>query len=61
MFHVDRIYAESSIVEKKELPGRRRTITVETRASNQRTGIVLSVQRKIVVPLRPEGETEYTR
>lgn len=60
VFHGDTLYAESSIVEKHELPGyapvRRGVVVVETRAVNQRDEIVLTLRRKIVAPLRAAGE-----
>jgi acyl dehydratase len=56
VFHGDTIYAESSIVEKRERPGRRGEVVVQTRAVNQREETILTLQRKIVVPMRPEGE-----
>jgi acyl dehydratase len=56
VFHGDTIYAESSIVETRELPGRGGVVVVRTRAVNQREETILTLERKIVVPLRPKGE-----
>jgi acyl dehydratase len=56
VFHGDTIYAESSIVEKRELPDRRGVVVVQTRAVNEREETILTLQRKIVVPMRPKGE-----
>jgi len=56
VFHGDTIYAESTIVGKEELPNDRGLIIVETRGLNQREEPILTLQRKIVVPNRPEEE-----
>lgn len=56
VFHGDTIYAESTIVAKEELPNDRGLIVVETRGLNQRDEPILTLQRKIVVPNRPEEE-----
>jgi acyl dehydratase len=56
VFHNDTIYAESSIVEKYELPDGRGVVVVQTRAVNHRKETILTLQRKIVVPMRPKGE-----
>ena len=46
VFHGDTIYAESTIVDKRE-DG---VVTVESRGLNQRGEAVLSMRRKIVIP-----------
>jgi len=56
VFHGDTIYAESTIVAKEPLPNDRGLVIVETRGLNQRKEIVLTLQRKIVVPNRPQEE-----
>ncbi len=56
VFHGDTIYAESSIVTKDELPNARGIVVIETKGLNQRGEAILTMQRKIVVPKRPEGE-----
>jgi acyl dehydratase len=55
VFHGDTIYAESKIVAKEELPDQRGIVIVATKGLNQRDEAILSMQRKIVVPKRPEG------
>ena len=52
VFHGDTIYAQSTIVEKSELPGGRCAVVVEHRGVNQREETVLTMLRKIVVPRR---------
>jgi acyl dehydratase len=56
VFHGDTIYAASNIVEKSELAERRGVVTVKTRAVNQRDETVLTLQRRIVIPMRPQGD-----
>ncbi len=56
VFHGDTVYAESSIVSKQELPDGRGIVIVATTALNQRGEAILSMQRKLVIPKRPEGE-----
>jgi acyl dehydratase len=53
VFHGDTIYAESTIVDKNELPDGRGAITVEHRGFNQRAERILSMRRRIVLPRRP--------
>jgi acyl dehydratase len=53
VFHGDTIYADSTIVEKGDLPDGRGVILVEHRGRNQRQEIVLTMARKIVLPRRP--------
>lgn len=55
VFHGDTIYAESSIVEKSKLADGRGAVRVEHRGINQRGEIVLTMQRRIVVPHRAEA------
>jgi acyl dehydratase len=50
VFHGDTIYAASTIIEIRELPEARGAVTVATKARNQRQEIVLTLERKIVVP-----------
>ncbi len=50
VFHGDTIYAESTILEKSELPNSRSVVAIEHRARNQRDETVLTMRRKIVVP-----------
>ena len=57
VFHGDTIYAESTVVMKEELPNQRGLVVVATRGLNQREETILTLERKIVVPKRPEGET----
>ena len=57
VFHGDTIYAESTVVMKEELPNQRGLVVVATRGLNQREETILTLERKIVVPTRPEGET----
>ena len=59
VFHGDTIYAESTILETHELPNERGLIVVEHKGLNQREEAILSMQRKIVVPLRPKDETSH--
>ena len=48
VFHGDTIYAESTVVEKAD-----GIVTLEHRGRNQRQELVLTMSRKIEVPLRP--------
>jgi len=57
VFHGDTIYAESSIVAKEELPNDRGVVIVSSQGRNQRGDVVLTMQRKIVVPKRPVEES----
>ncbi len=52
VFHGDTIYAESAIVEKRELPDGRGAVRVATNARNQRGEIVLTMEREIVIDRR---------
>ena len=49
VFHGDTIYAESSIVEKRELPNACGAVRIATKARNQRNEIVLTMEREIVL------------
>jgi acyl dehydratase len=49
VFHGDTIYAESSIVEKRELPNGCGAVRIATKATNQRNEIVLTMEREIVL------------
>ncbi|HEY7336423.1 MAG TPA: MaoC family dehydratase [Bryobacteraceae bacterium] len=55
VFHGDTIYAESKIVEKRDLSDGLGVVTVSTIARNQREEPILSLQRQIVVP-KGDGE-----
>jgi len=59
VFHGDTIYAESTIVAKEELHNDRGIIIVESKALNHRGETVVALRRKIVVPRRPEGESQW--
>ena len=61
VFHGYTLYADSTILETEELSGGRGTVAVETRAVNQRKETVLTLRRKIVVPVSPLGGTECRR
>jgi acyl dehydratase len=54
VFHGDTLYAESTIIEKRDLPDGRGIIRVATKARNQRQELVLTLERQIVVR-RKEG------
>jgi acyl dehydratase len=56
VFHGDTIYAESTVVLKEELPNERGLVLVSTRGINQREEIILTLERKIVVPKSPVGD-----
>ncbi|HEY7388500.1 MAG TPA: MaoC family dehydratase [Bryobacteraceae bacterium] len=57
VFHGDTLYADSVILDAEELPGGGGMVTVETRATNQRSELVLTLRRKIVLPGKPAGES----
>jgi acyl dehydratase len=57
VFHGDTIYAQSSILDKSELPDGRGVISVEHRGLNQKDETVLKMARKIVVPRRRNSAT----
>ncbi len=50
VFHGDTIYAESTILDKRELPDGRGVVKMQHRGLNQRGEIVLTMERTIVVP-----------
>ena len=50
VFHGDTLYAESTVLEKNELAPGRGVVKVEHRGKNQRGEVVLTMQRRIVVP-----------
>ena len=52
VFHGDTLYAESTVLEKVRTEPGRGTVTVETRASNQRGEAVLKMKRIILAPER---------
>ena len=56
VLHGDTLYAESTVVRAEALPGGRGPVVVETRASNQKQEMALSLTRKIVVPSNAKGE-----
>ena len=56
VFHGDTLYAESTVVRAEALAGGRGTVVVETRATNQKQEVVLSLTRNIVVPSKAQGE-----
>lgn len=57
-FHGDTIYADTTVVDKRESNSRndRGIVTVETRATNQRDETVLSYRRKLLIPKRETAE-----
>ena len=59
-FHGDTIYAETTVVAKRESQSRsdRGVVTVETRAHNQRGERVCTSRRKVMVPKRSAGELQ---
>ncbi len=55
VFHGDTIYAESTVLETRDLGGGRGLVVVEHKGLNQRQETILSMRRRIVVPLRPRA------
>jgi len=55
VFHGDTIYAESSVLEKHALDGGCGLIVLEHKGLNQRQEVILTMRRRIVVPLRPKS------
>lgn len=49
VFHGDTLYAESNIVEKRNLSAGRGAVRIATKARNQRNEIVLTMEREIVL------------
>ena len=56
VFHGDTLYAESTVLKTEALPGGRGSVVVETRATNQKQELVLSLTRKIIAPSNVKGE-----
>jgi acyl dehydratase len=50
VFHGDTIYAESTVLEKRELENGRGRVELEHRGVNQRGETVLTMRRTIIVP-----------
>jgi acyl dehydratase len=61
VFHGDTIYAESNIVAREELPDQRGVVIVASRGLNQREETILTMQRKIIVPMRPAEEESHAK
>ena len=55
VFHGDTIYAESTVLETRDLGGGRGLWVVEHKGLNQRQETILTMRRRIVVPLRPRA------
>ena len=56
VFHGDTLYAESTVVRTEALAGGRGSVVVETRATNQKHEVVLSLTRKVIVPFHAKEE-----
>ncbi len=58
VFHGDTIYAESRVVDVRESKSKpdRGLVFIESRGFNQRDEIVLTLQRTVLVPKRPQTE-----
>jgi acyl dehydratase len=56
-FHGDTIYAETTVLDKRESQSKpdRGIVSVETRAVNQRGETVLTFRRRVLIPKRPAG------
>jgi acyl dehydratase len=50
VFHGDTIYAESTLVEKRDLPNGRGAATLAPTAGNQRRAIVGTLERRMAAP-----------
>ena len=63
MFHGDTLYAETTVVDKKESSSKpdRGVVTVETRGYNQDGVEVVSFRRKVLVPKREAVEEQPGR
>ncbi|HKX25175.1 MAG TPA: MaoC family dehydratase [Actinomycetota bacterium] len=63
MFHGDTLYAETTVVDKKESSSKpdRGVVTVETRGYNQDGAEVVSFRRKVLVPKRGAVEEQPGR
>src|SRR5437588_4920486 len=59
-FHGDTIYAETTVLDKKESASKpdRGVVYVETRAFNQRGERVCTFRRRVLVPKRSAGELQ---
>jgi len=57
VFHGDTIYGESTILAKEPMASGRGLVTVEMRGLNQRQEVILTMRRRIVVPLRAKGDS----
>jgi acyl dehydratase len=55
VFHGDTIYARSKVVEKQELPDGSGVVKVESEGFNQSGKVVVSLERRIVIPCRPSN------
>jgi acyl dehydratase len=55
VFHGDTIYARSKIAMVQEMPDGSGIVTVDSEGFNQSNKVVVSLERKIVVPRRPQG------
>jgi acyl dehydratase len=52
-FHGDTLYAETAVLEKRESSrGDRGVVSVETRVTNQRGEVVMTLRRHVLVPMR---------
>ncbi|HEV3476455.1 MAG TPA: hypothetical protein VG127_03145, partial [Rubrobacteraceae bacterium] len=62
-FHGDTIYAETTVLEKRESRKQndRGIVTVETRAFNQRDETMLIYRRSLLVPKRDAPDAEAVR
>jgi len=60
MFHGDTLYAETTVLDKKESRSKpdRGVVTVETRGYNQDGDEVLYFRRKVLIPKRPSEEED---
>ena len=63
MFHGDTLYAETTVLDKKESSSKpdRGVVTVETRGFNQDGVEVLSFRRKVMIPKRGSVEDQPGR
>jgi acyl dehydratase len=59
VFHGDTIYAESKVLAKRASTTKddRGTVSIETRAYNQKKEAVLTFRRLVLIPKRPAGQT----
>jgi acyl dehydratase len=63
MFHGDTLYAETTVLDKKESSSKpdRGVVTVETRGYNQDGTEVLTFRRRVMVPKRGAVEVQTRR